>query len=287
MNFFHLPTELRFEIYEYLLVSELPIYINCEKDGPWDGFTWPDPPNPQILRVNKRMLHEASPMLYSRNQLSIWGEECYGNLDTGKTAAVAIFLARIGRQARLIRYIETGLRAFDHRLWGECGPTDIHDLDRENLAAIRLLCPNIRTIQFRLSDSSRSSYRLGGGPVPPDTPAQLHTLAANLKDIPWLEKVIIHIGVFTNKDDQEPEDDEQTSAGNDDQVNTEEPVEADDAEVITGPDIAMMGNGNHTRKQVAEMERVVLSYGWDVDMGGELKRRTWRSSDNKWVFYNE
>ncbi|KAK7959781.1 uncharacterized protein PG986_004635 [Apiospora aurea] len=205
----------------------------------------------------------------------------------GKMVAVIIFLARIGRRARLIRCIEIGLRAFDHSLWGECSLTNMHDLDKENLAAIRTLCPNVRTIKTRLMDSSRDFYRLDEGPVPPDTPAQLHKLAANLKDIPWLEKVIIHIGVFTNKADQEPEDDEQTSAANDAQADNEEPDEWDDAEVITGLYIAMVGNGNHTRKQIADMERAALSYGWDVDMGGKLKRRTRRSSDNRWVLHNE
>jgi hypothetical protein len=107
MSFFGVPSEIRLKIYSELLVHSEPIVFVADDDGP------PAPPLfrskrdglcPALLRVNKKVHSEASPLLYSNNRFR------FPDIFTSTPSAtnsphIAPFLRQIGSQASLIRHI--------------------------------------------------------------------------------------------------------------------------------------------------------------------------------------
>jgi hypothetical protein len=109
-EFFGFPYEIRLNIYSELLVHPEPIVFVADY-GPSspplfrskrDGLC------PALLRVNKKVHSEASPLLYSNNRFRF-----PDILTSTDSAYIAPFLRQIGSQASLIRHICISFPTFD------------------------------------------------------------------------------------------------------------------------------------------------------------------------------
>ncbi|KAK8112953.1 hypothetical protein PG984_013479 [Apiospora sp. TS-2023a] len=117
-------------------------------------------------------------------------------------------------------------------------------------------------MEVRLCDRNLGSHNLLTPPEPPETQLQLQTLASKLEVMPTLEKIVLDISVYVDEEDQDME------------------------EAQVSDETRLIGNGNHRRSEIEEMEKTASSYGWAVEVQ-RVKRRTWRTSDGQWIFYSQ
>ncbi|KAK8063677.1 hypothetical protein PG996_008329 [Apiospora saccharicola] len=75
-------------------------------------------------------------------------------------------------------------------------------------------------------------------------------------------KIVLDIRVYVDEEDQDME------------------------EAQISDEARMIGNGNHRRSEIDEMEKTALSYGWAVEVQ-RVKRRTWSTSDGQWILYTQ
>ncbi|KAI9856730.1 MAG: hypothetical protein M1813_008767 [Trichoglossum hirsutum] len=177
MNFFNFAAEIRLMIYEELLVLSEPITFET---------TW-DPSRPlslskryglcpALLRANKRVNREASPLLYSGNRFRFSG------LDLTPS-----FLRHV-----CIDFPEFG----DYRP----GSTVLQEDSIKILELIRDNCTGIATLETSLRDDFRLEcvgYKLDSSPI---TVEALELLDARFKAILSLKVVIVDAHVYDDED---------------------------------------------------------------------------------------
>ncbi|KAI9642000.1 hypothetical protein NHQ30_009871 [Ciborinia camelliae] len=143
-NFLSLPSELRNNIYEQLLVVESPFSLSA-----FGTFQRREKVTLGLLRANKTIYGEASFVLYARNRFDLsWCDTEY----------IESFLARIGRiNASCITYICINFPEFDH--------LDLHDITLEEdssrmLARLQSDCTGLNTLQTSLNTTYEMEVRL-------------------------------------------------------------------------------------------------------------------------------
>jgi hypothetical protein len=198
MNFFNFAAEIRLMIYEELLVLSEPITFET---------TW-DPSRPlslskryglcpALLRANKRVNREASPLLYSGNRFRFSGLDLTPRLDT-KSAVLASFLSQIESQnASFLRHVCIDFPEFgDYRP----GSTVLQEDSIKILELIRDNCTGIATLETSLRDDFRLEcvgYKLDSSPI---TVEALELLDARFKAILSLKVVIVDAHVYDDED---------------------------------------------------------------------------------------
>ena len=140
---------------------------------------------PEILRVNKEIYAEGSPLLYSKNRFQFPGFPWSWTLRSKEdTAHIATFIDQIRSQARLLHHM--------------CIPFPFYKCDITlqehitNLKLIRNSCPSVNTLELLISNiysyefffaSKRSRER----------EEALDLLNTHLRAIPSLKEIIVRI----------------------------------------------------------------------------------------------
>ncbi|KAL8668543.1 MAG: hypothetical protein Q9168_006835 [Polycauliona sp. 1 TL-2023] len=130
-NFLGLPREIRDQIYELLLVHQQPI-------NPLFRLTRIETQNfsPGLLRANKTLHLEASPLLYARNRF---------DLGLGKPGMIASFLEGIGpHHSNNIRHLQIDYPYF--YTYADCFA--LNGGSHTILAKIQYCCANLSTLTF-------------------------------------------------------------------------------------------------------------------------------------------
>ncbi|KAH0556305.1 hypothetical protein GP486_005767 [Trichoglossum hirsutum] len=195
MDLFRFPTEIRLQIYSELLVSSERIVFAAE-------FATPSPPLfrpkrnglwPALLRANKMVYSEASPLLYSNNCFQFPNGFASGNAIWA--AYYSPFINKIGSQASFIRYIcITTPTAFDSKH----GRARLHDYHVKNLKLIRDTCTSLTTFELYLATYSTiyPGCKLHISRVSADA---LMLVAVYLKAIAPLKKIIVNFRAYGEK----------------------------------------------------------------------------------------
>ena len=198
MNFLEFPTEIRFNIYsELLVVDETIVFVASH--GPRsppllryksDGLC------PALLRVSKRVYHEASPLLYSNNRFRFPQAVADTSFYTDG-AHIAPFLYQIGSQASLVHNICIGFPSFEHP---QSGGIKIREEHVKNLELIRDICTSIRTLELFVSPD-HNIYALSHSEIAVEA---IHLLDTRFKTIPSLKEITVNFEVHPEED---PDDD--------------------------------------------------------------------------------
>jgi hypothetical protein len=188
MNFFNLPTEIRLEIYSELLVLSEPIVFVADH-GPSSPPLFRaerDGLSPALLRTNRRVHHEASPLLYSNNRFQFPEISTY-------SVHIAPFLNQIGSQTSYIRHICIPFPIFDYPKIGEAWLNMAHI---KNLELIRDACTNIRILELLISPCY-TNYELIQSRI---AAAGMDLFDTHLKTIPSLKEIIVDFEVYPEDD---------------------------------------------------------------------------------------
>jgi hypothetical protein len=198
MGLLDLPAELRLEIYSKLLILPEPIEFVADY-GPSlpplfrsgrDGL------HPAILRTNRKMYGEASPLLYSNNRFQF--PEVFSSAPLAPTHAhVAPFLTQIRLQARHIRRICIPFPTFNYPV---PETATLHQVHIDNLELIRKTCTDIETLEL-LIPTEHCNYALGDWAVATDA---LNILDTHFRSIRSLKEIIINFEEYPECD---PDDD--------------------------------------------------------------------------------
>ncbi|KAI1149434.1 hypothetical protein F4825DRAFT_430440 [Nemania diffusa] len=143
-SFASLPSELRNEIYELILLHEEPLHplIAFDCFRPRKGLT------PGLLRVSKAVHREASSLFYGNNHF---------NLSYGLPRQAIFFLKRIGSNAAYIRHLAITFPDFF------ClDPGDV-TLDKDSvsvLATIKRRCTNLNSLTTALYWTTNIDHRI-------------------------------------------------------------------------------------------------------------------------------
>ncbi|KAJ9161147.1 hypothetical protein NKR19_g2579 [Coniochaeta hoffmannii] len=192
MHLFDLPAEIRLKIYSELLVLEESIPLVLEYSTPplravrrrqkGDGLC------PAVLRLNKQVHDEASPVLYSQNVFRF--PSFMKNLGSRDIVHTGVFLGQIGHNASLIRHITL-----------PCPPTAV-ERDASgffqlpegfirNLELMRDACTSLSTLQLTMPMYLNIVF--SQWPVAANL---LDALEPHLKAISSLETVLIDLLLF-------------------------------------------------------------------------------------------
>jgi len=157
MRFFSFAAEIRLKIYAELLVHSEPIKITADYTfSPTRLRGTKGRVHPQILRVNKLALSEASPLLYSQNRF--WFPERRDPACNDWIDQVAPFLACIGPiHAGLVQYIGIEFVGVDDH---EDQNPELESKLQERYKLLQFIhdtCPCIRTIHMMLDLSVESA----------------------------------------------------------------------------------------------------------------------------------
>jgi hypothetical protein len=193
MILFDFPAEIRLRIYSELLVLPEPVLFVADYGSPSPLFL-SSRYNlcPAILRVNKKVHSEASPLLYSNNCFQF--PDIFTRVPAGigtYGAHMSPFLKEIGSQTSLIRRIRINFPTFED--YGR-GTAKLHESRVKNLKLIRETCTNINTLELLFSNSCPLNFADG---APDDA---LDLLNAQLKTISPLKKIVIKAEVFDYDD---------------------------------------------------------------------------------------
>ena len=192
MSFFSIPVDIRLQIYEELLTASEPINFRAFEDPSWPPLTLAGRYGlcPALLRMNKQVQHEATPILYSANCFRFSELEPVLRLKT-ESAAISWVFGQIGRDnAAFIRHICIAFPAFDDY---SLGNATIQEDSMKTLELIRQNCTGIATLETSLFDTFRLEFAdLTIDPSPIATEV-LDVVAAQFKTISWLQEVIVHV----------------------------------------------------------------------------------------------
>jgi len=183
-NFLSLPSELRNNIYEQLLVLQQPITCPIRfwrrqlirRAGATSAFTL------GLLRANKIIHFEASSILYGKNCFDL---ECRSSED------VALFLERIGRKnASYILHMNLDFPEFQY-----LDPTDITIQDDSIgiLTKIQSDCINLKTLTLSLSSTDEMEARLDALDYPKIVVEALRLVNARFRAISSLQEIIVEV----------------------------------------------------------------------------------------------
>ncbi|QSZ36731.1 hypothetical protein DSL72_006614 [Monilinia vaccinii-corymbosi] len=172
-NFLSLPSELRNNIYEQLLVLQEPISITMF----WEFQ--PQELTPGLLRANKTIHGEASFVLYAYNRFDL------------TFCNPVSFLEQIGRNnASFLLYISVGFPQFEH--------LNLQDITLEEdssrtLAKIQSHCTGLKTLQTSLDSTNEMEHQLAGRDDLTVVAAALGLVDARLKEISSLPNIIVEV----------------------------------------------------------------------------------------------
>ena len=205
MDLFKFPLEIRLQIYSEILVQDNPIEFNAHY-GPLSPHLMKardKAPDPALLRVNKAVNREGTPLLYSYNRFRFpdafgFGYSVSGFPDDGSTLRyiphIAPFLGRSGDNARLLRHIcidYPDLLAFT-----DCTEPVLTEEYVQVLRLIRESCPGLRTVEIECgplnSKFSLDEIDLGAG--------VLRVLDEGFKAMTSLERIVIVGKEYENRE---------------------------------------------------------------------------------------
>lgn len=173
-GFLNLPVEIRLMIYENLLIHQDGPYIMASSYMHVDRTSREKPLglSPAILRVNKQIHNEASPVLYSKNRFRFLnhidskdGGESPFMIHTTLTPNIAPFLSQIGHQATLLRHIAIMfpvLEVYNH--YGQPtraflgDPLKPYKGHSEAFNLIRDTCTDLKTLELVISDPTKAEF---------------------------------------------------------------------------------------------------------------------------------
>ncbi|KAK8013606.1 hypothetical protein PG991_009199 [Apiospora marii] len=154
---------------------------------------------PSILRVNKQICLEASPLLYSENQfrfvdLWLWPYNGIARVD------VTPFFSGISLQASSLRHICVNFPSFKQSYFEPSDMVKMDDVDINNLRTIQATCTGLTTIEFLLCFAADVPHMNNQDNIVDP----LTALESLLKSIPSLKQVIVnaHSSKNTNMTDE-------------------------------------------------------------------------------------
>ncbi|KIW25741.1 uncharacterized protein PV07_08897 [Cladophialophora immunda] len=192
MNFSDLAVEIRLRIYSELLVNPGPIDFVADfgPSSPPLFRRQRDGLYPAILRVNKEIHREASPVLYAWNHFRF--PEVF-SLSAPVSAYITPFLNRIGSHASLIRHIRIPFPTFDYPLPDRAV---LHEVHVKNLETIRRACAGLQTIEL-LVPAEHCNYALRDDAIAPEA---LNILDMRLQSMPSLKEITVNFEVYDGGD---------------------------------------------------------------------------------------
>ena len=194
MHLFDIPCEIRLKIYSELLVLSEPIVFLAEYFSPSLPLFWSQRGGlcPALLRVNKRIYHEASTLLYSNNNFRFPNLFPTVNPET-YSADIALFLHQVGSQASHIRHI---CIPFPHLNYSQPGNPRFYEAYIKHLDLIRDTCTSIRTLELLISlDNADHIFTISSVAA-----EALHLLETHFKNVPSLKEFVIHFEVWDPED---------------------------------------------------------------------------------------
>ncbi|KAH8774772.1 hypothetical protein F5883DRAFT_412127 [Diaporthe sp. PMI_573] len=174
-SFLSLPSELRNEIYELILLHDEPVDPCAEYDRQ-QKFT------PGLLRANKVVNGEASPLFYGQNRFT---------LIRTTPKEVALFLEQIGcENAGYIRHI---LIDFPKFLYLDPGDITLEEDSVSILASIRNNCANLSTLTTSLYSTNAMEFRLDNLEHHTVANEALKLVDTHFRAIPSLQEIILEV----------------------------------------------------------------------------------------------
>lgn len=178
-SFLSLPSEIRNDIYERLLVLEDP--ISC-LDTSWNRLLRYGAISTGILLANKAISREASSILYAQTHFDLSG---------GNMSQIISFINDIGREnASFMRHIIIDFPEFSalemHRVALRDDAAGILDIFRER-------CRNLRTITTSAHSTSDIELDLGSLNCPEAVTEALALVNSRFRAVSSLEKVIVEV----------------------------------------------------------------------------------------------
>jgi hypothetical protein len=198
VNFFNFAAEIRLKIYEELLVLSEPITFITHQDPSWPPLSLSKKYGlcPALLRANKRVHREASPLLYSSNHFIFSNLEPTHRLDT-KSAFLASFLSQIEHQnASFLRHVCIDFPIFDDY---RPGTAVLQEDSSKTLELIRDNCTGIAILETSLRDTFElecADYTVDCSPIAAEA---LDLLDARFKVISSLEEVIVNVHIYDDE----------------------------------------------------------------------------------------
>jgi hypothetical protein len=174
-NFLSLPSEIRNDIYEQLLVLQEPIKV-------WFGQSQLQALTPGLLRANKTVHLEASSVLYAQNRFD------FALCDSED---VTSFLEQIGRNnASYILHICVDFPKFHY--------LDLHDVTLEDdsvciLAKIQGDCTRLCTLTTSLRSTNAMELKLDALDHPKIVAEALALVDARFRAISSLQEIIVEV----------------------------------------------------------------------------------------------
>jgi hypothetical protein len=178
-NFLSLPSELRNNIYEQLLVLQEPI---VRPTRPWSWYSPLRALHPELLLANKTVHREASSLLYAQNHF---------DLSMCTSEHVASFLDQIGRHnASHIRHI-----CIDFPDFRDLGQPNValKDDSVRILAKIQSDCTNLSTLTTSLDSTNAMELKLDALDSPRIAGEALALVDARFRAILSLEEVVVEV----------------------------------------------------------------------------------------------
>ncbi|KAF4633894.1 hypothetical protein G7Y89_g4221 [Cudoniella acicularis] len=178
-NFLSLPSELRNNIYEQLLVLQEPVACPTH---PWFGQSQLRALTPGLLRANKTVHLEASSILYAQNRFDF-------TMCTSED--VTSFLDQIGRNnASYILYTCVDFPKFHY--------LDLHDVTLEDdsvriLAKIQSDCTRLGTLTTSLHSTNAMEVKLDALDYPKVVGEALALVDARFRAISSLQEIIVEV----------------------------------------------------------------------------------------------
>jgi hypothetical protein len=174
-NFFSLPSELRNQIYELVLLHQELIDPRVDYD-PQQKLT------PRLLRANKTVHREASSLFYGQNRF---------DFTMGTPEDVASFLGQIGRKnADYIRHICVDFPKF---LYLYPGDVALEDDSVGILANLQSGCANLSTLTTSIYSTNAMELRLDALDSPKVVTEALKLVNTHFRAISSLQEIIIKV----------------------------------------------------------------------------------------------
>lgn len=176
-NFLSLPSELRNNIYEQLLVLQEPIACPTQ---PWSRQPQLQALTPGLLRTNKTVQLEASSIFYAQNRFDF--TECAAE-------DITSFLGQIGRiNANYILYIYIDFPIVHYQ--------DLHDITLEDdsvriLAKIQSDCTKLSTLTTSLYSTNTMEVKLDALDNPKIVVEALALVDTHFRAISSLQEIIV------------------------------------------------------------------------------------------------
>ncbi|KAH7359749.1 hypothetical protein BKA66DRAFT_445259 [Pyrenochaeta sp. MPI-SDFR-AT-0127] len=183
-NFLSLPSEIRNNIYERLLVLQEPIEFRYSKFERLQNLT------PELLLVNKTIYREASSLMYAQN--------CF-NISICTSEEVVSFIERIGRNnARYIQHIYIDFPAFEYLV---LDAVMLYSESTDALAKIQSDCSNLGSITMSPHSIHAMERRLSTLDNAKITAEVIALVNSHFRAITTLREVIVDVYEDSSNDE--------------------------------------------------------------------------------------